>query len=91
MQTERSWPRAPYNRTNGATDNIIPEKGMKKKERGSYDFTCDGNVFSTIRKDNALVKTMLTVHTHEPLQYALRFKKGVTGRVVLTQPFVIKK
>ena len=64
---------------------------MKKKERGSYDFTCDGNVFCTVWKDNALVKTMSTVHTHEPLQYASRFKKGVTGRVALTQLLLIKK
>ena len=79
------------NRTKGATEKMTSDKIMKKKERGSYDYTCDGNVFCTIWNDNSVVRTMSTVHTHEPVQNASRFKKGVTGRIALTQPFVIKK
>ena len=68
------------NRMKGAMESMIPEKEMKKKERGSYDFTSDGDVFCTIWNDNSLVNVMSTVHTHEPLQTASRFKKGVDTR-----------
>ena len=79
------------NRTKGATDSMISEKEFKKMERGSYDFTCDGDVFCTAWKNNSIVKMMSTVHAHEPIQLARRFTKGVSGPVGLTQPLVIKK
>ena len=51
----RSLIRLRDNRTSGADKVVTSAKDMKKKERASFDFVCDGTVFVVKWNDNSIV------------------------------------
>ena len=72
------------NRTNGTGSS----KQLKKTERGTYDFRCDGNVYICKWNDNAVVSVATNYLSHLPLhQVRRRVKKQ--SNVKVPQPHLI--
>jgi len=63
---------------------------MKKKERGSFDFVCDGTVFVVQSNDNSIVNVASNFLTHLPLQSASWRVKG-QSQTLVQQPFVVRQ
>lgn len=69
--------------------NLVSSKDLKKKERGHFDFTCDGKVHVTKWHDNSIVHVASTQFFHEPLKETRRW--GKTGLNTVPQPYSIHK
>jgi len=78
------------NRTQGADKILTSTKEMKKKDRGSYDFVCDGTVFIVRWNDNNIVNVASNFLTHLPLQMASRRVKG-QPQTAVKQPLVVRQ
>lgn len=63
-------------------------KDMRKKERGSYDFTSAGGIEIVRWNDNSVVTLGSNAYGVEPLGNAKRWVKG-KGRQNITQPAVV--
>lgn len=61
---------------------------MKKKERGFYDFVCDGAVCVIKWKDNATVCVASNAFSHEPTHVVCRYVKPNPSQSVV-QPHLI--
>ena len=77
------------NRTKGASKLMVSDKDMKKRERGSYDYRCDGSVFVVKWNDSSIVSLASNVQGHQPEQTANRW----VGREVkhVKQPMLINR
>ena len=64
------------NRTSGACKTMLSNKDMKKRERGSYDYRCNGEIFVCKWNDNSIVNIASNHFTHEPVRKAKRYVKG---------------
>lgn len=78
------------NRTSGA-DKLLPSaKDMKKRERGSYDFVCDGTVFIMKWNYNSIVNVASNFLTHSPVQMTSKRVKG-QSQTAVKQPLVVHR
>ncbi len=57
------------------------DKELKREDRGTYDFTSDGNVFALRWHDNAVVSLASNHLTHEPVMKTKRRTKRGTKEV----------
>ena len=78
------------NRTNGASSVLMSKVVMKKKERGYFDFVCDGKVYVAKWNDNATVCVASNCLTHEPTHVVRRYVKRNPNQAV-TQPHLIHR
>jgi len=78
------------NRTSGADKVLTSTKDMKKKDRGSFDFVCDGTVFVVKWNDNSIVNVASNFLTHLLLQSASRRVRG-QSQTLVQQPFVVRQ
>ena len=54
------------NRINSATKTMISHKKLTKRERGSFDYRCDGTVYVSKWNDNSIVHICSNYSTHLP-------------------------
>ena len=69
-----------------------PLKGKKhfdKKDRGEYDFTCDGSVCLVRWSDNNVVTCISNFDSVNPVKKVMRHVKGKDGKVSVSQPLMI--
>ena len=78
------------NRLKGANRAMKTKKDMKKTNRGSFDYRCDGKVFVCQWNDNSIVNIASNFCTHEPIQNAKRRVKKCSDTSV-PQPYLVKK
>ena len=64
------------NRINSATKTMISHKKLKKRERGSFDYRCDGTVYVSKWSDNSIVYICSNYNTHLPVRKCERRVKG---------------
>ena len=76
------------NRTGGAAKLMTSTKEMKKKERGHFDFRCDGDVYICKWNDNSIVHVASNHQSHESICEAKRRVKGAQTATV-KQPYLI--
>lgn len=70
------------NRTNGASNVMMSKVVMKKKERGYFDFVCDGKVYVAKWNENATVCVASNCLTHEPTHVVRRYVKPNPNQAV---------
>ena len=70
-----------------ATKKLVSSKDLKKKERGTFDFCSDGNVFVAKWHDNAIVTIASNWENHLPVRKVRRRVKG--GEKQVTQPHLV--
>jgi len=63
---------------------------MKKEERGTFDYQCDGAVFMCRWHDNSVVTVASNYISHLPIQYIKRYSRE-KKRVDLQQPNLIHR
>lgn len=78
------------NRCGGAKAKLLETKALKKQNRGTFDYRCDGTVFIVKWNDNSVVTLASNCLTHEPLHTANRRVKG-NANVAVTQPHVVRR
>ena len=76
------------NRTGGAAKLMTSTKEMKKKEKGHFDFRCDGDVYIRKWNDNSIVHVASNHQSNEPICEAKRRVKGAQTATV-KQPYLI--
>jgi DNA excision repair protein ERCC-6 len=76
------------NRTAGAGKAMVDSKQLKKKERGTFDYRSDGEVFVAKWNDNSVVGIASNWQTHQPVGKVLRRVRG-RGQQEVTQPRLI--
>lgn len=69
------------NRSAKANECVMNSKTMKKKGRGTFDYTSDGKVFFAKWHDNAIVNVCSNWETHLPIKKVKRRTKGATKEV----------
>lgn len=69
---------------------VIPIKEMKKKERGEFDFRCDGDVYICRWNDNSVVTLGSNYSTHEPIGTTKRFSRSDKKRINVIEPNLVK-
>ena len=67
---------------------MVKNKEIKKRERGCYDYRCNGEVFVCKWHDNSIVNIASNHFTHEPVQKARRFVKK-KGKIEVPQPNMV--
>jgi hypothetical protein len=77
------------NWTGGANKNMLSKTVMKKKERGFYDYCCDGEVFMLKWQDNLVVAIASNSYNHLPVQFALRYVSNSQSYEQVSQPNLI--
>lgn len=77
------------NRLGGALTDLVSTKDLRKRERGDFDYTCDGKVHVSKWHDNSIVHVASTHLSHEPLKDARRW--GKRGLNAVPQPFSVHK
>ena len=73
------------NRTGGAAKLMTSTKKMKKTERGTFEYRCDGDVFVCKWNDNSTVHVASNHRTHQPVRDAKCRSKGAQT-ITVKQP-----
>ena len=60
------------NRKQGASKVLMDTKSLKKSDRGTFDFCCDGNVYFCKWNDNAIVSIGSNFTSHILVSYTKR-------------------
>ena len=76
------------NWTGGAAKLMTSTKKMKKTERGTFEYRCDGDVFVCKWNDNSIVHVARNRQTHQPVRDAKRRSKGAQT-ITVKQPHLI--
>lgn len=76
------------NRTCGASKAMISSAEMKKKDRGSFDYRCDGIVYVSKWHDNSIVSLASNWQSHIPVKEVKRRVKG--GSQLVPQPCLVR-
>ena len=78
------------NRTGGAGKLLTSTAAMKKADRGTFDYRCDGDVYICKWNDNNIVHVASNHQTHEPVHDVRRRVKGAPNTQV-KQPDLIRQ
>lgn len=70
---------------------LMLSKEMKKLERGSFDYQCDGSVFLCRWNDNSVVTVSSNFCNHLPMQLTKRYSSKEKKKVDIQQPNLIHK
>ena len=76
------------NRTEEAKTTLITIKVLQNKERGIFDYCCEGKVIVAMWRDNAVVAISSNWETHEPVPQTIRRVRGAEQKE-FTQPHII--
>ncbi|RVE42918.1 hypothetical protein evm_012446 [Chilo suppressalis] len=68
---------------------ITKVESMKKKERGYYEFSCQGDVVVVRWMDNSVVTVASTDHKVNPLGFADRYSKASQQKIKVPRPNLI--
>lgn len=77
-------------RTGGAGKLLTTTAAMKKSDRGTFDYRCDGDVYVCKWNDNSIVHVASNHQTHEPIHDVRRRVRGAPNNQV-KQPDLIRQ
>ena len=75
-------------RTAGAANLLESSKSLQKRDRGAFDYCCDGNLYICKWHDNAVVGIAINFFTHEPIHNTRRRVRNEPNDKV-PQPHII--
>ena len=75
-------------RTAGAANLLESSKSLQKRDRGAFDYCCDGNLYMCKWHDNAVVGIASNFFTHEPIHNTRRRVRNEPNDKV-PQPHII--
>ena len=79
------------NRIGDAKHHLTSSKALKKKaSRGSFEYCCNGKVYTAKWYDNAVVNVASNCYTHEPVHSVTHRVKG-NSQVAVTQPRLVQR